>query len=180
VTGTSPSTEPGTVVLTLVTSDSSPIPDDTIVCLGDVCQALDAIAAAAAPSGTLVTFTGVDPNTYPVTVYTGGIVVFSEQVEIVAGQLLELTITIDPAAPTEGPGTPDNGNVDPGGENDDSYPSGDGDDPGSGTNGGGGAAVTTLPATGSGASASLEVYLVLLAILGLIASAALAWKQRRT
>jgi hypothetical protein len=32
----------------------------------------------------------------------------------------------------------------------------------------------------SGASASLGVYLVLLASLGLIASATFAWKQRRT
>jgi LPXTG-motif cell wall-anchored protein len=169
--------QPGTAVVTVVTSSGSPIPDDTVVCLSAQCQSLDDIAAAAAPSGTSVTFGGLAPGTYPLTGFVGAGQVYADTIAIVSGETTAVTITLDGAAPTTGPGTPDDGNVGPGGGNGD----GDAGDPdGIGDGGQNLAPITSLPSTGAGSGNAWGTYLVLLAGAALLACAGLlAWKQRR-
>jgi hypothetical protein len=184
-TATSDVALPGGAVVTVVTSDGSAIPDDTIVCLADACQSLDEIAAAAAPSGTQVTFTGFAPGSYPLTVFVGVAQVHDGTVEIASGETSAITITLSAAAPTVGPGTPDPGIVGPGegDDNDDGRDGGEGNGGdsggGSGSGAGGSAVVTTLPGTGTGGSPSFSAWLILLVSAALIAVAAVTAVGRR-
>ena len=156
-TGTIPVQGPGTLVVTIVTNDGSPIPDDTEVCVGDVCQSLDEIAAASAPSGTSATFAGLAAGSHQLTILVDGALVYEQTVTVTADQTIEITVVL----PTAGPGTPSVVPVTPGGNS-------------------GPPPVTSLPSTGTGSDASWAAYLVLLGGAALVSLAGgLTWRQRR-
>jgi hypothetical protein len=152
------------VDVTVVTSNGSPIPDDTQVCLDARCVDLDAIAAAAAPSGTVASFADVAPGTHALTVSVGGATVFTGQVEVVAGGVTMVTITL----PIGGAATP-GATVIPGTT---AIP-GDPTKPATG--------IVTLPSTGAeaGTVGSLWMWTLLLISAGLIGIAgAMIWRRR--
>ena len=92
----------GGVAVTIVTSDGSLVPDDTVVCLDASCVDLDDFSAAAAPSGSVASFADVAPGTHVLTVTVDGVSVFDESIEVVGGAVTEVTITL----PVGGAATP--------------------------------------------------------------------------
>ena len=148
----------GTVVVTLGTNTGNRIPDETIVCIADQCQELDALAAAAVASGTSVTFSDVPAGTWSLTVLTAGTQVYATSVDVVAGETLEVSVILSVGVGTPIPLTPGT-TVTP---DDTTIP------------------VTSLPSTGSGGGTSWSAYLVLLGGAALVAFAGgLSWRQRQ-
>jgi hypothetical protein len=161
----------GIAAITVVSSDGGPLPDGIVVCLGDRCQVpgADEVSVAAVPSGSTATFTDVAPGSYAVTVVGGTAQLFAGGINVAAGVVSSLTVTIDGAAPgTPGPG----GNVDDGS-----------DDDGGGSDGGVATlppVISQLPSTGSGAESMIGTYLVLLIAAGLVGTGSLLMmKQHR-
>ena len=146
----------GSAVVTVVTSDGSPIPDDTEVCVGEQCQSLDAIAAASAPSGTSATFSDLAVGSYPLTVLIDRVQFYTDSITVVANETANVTVVLPQGAATPSPVDPDEGPV-------------DGPPP-----------VTSLPSTGAGTDPSWAAYLVLLGGAALVSLAGgLTWRQRR-
>ncbi|HEU0164342.1 MAG TPA: hypothetical protein VFQ54_04805, partial [Thermomicrobiales bacterium] len=190
-TGTAETT--GSVTLILTTSDGGPVPNGAIVCVGDQCQAVGASVSSAAV-GTTLTFVGLDPGTYPLTVTnaapyldaTGSVTVTAESTTnaSIVLQLAAVTVTTVPtepgaatpivtgtAGPTQAPG---DGNAIPtqraGGS--------DGAAPPSRTDGA--PAVKALPNTGAGGGSSdASLTLLLLAIVAVAGGGILTWRRRR-
>jgi hypothetical protein len=108
----------------------------------------------------------VAPGSYAVTVSAGTVQLFAGGIDVAAGVVSSLTVTIDGV----GPGTPG-----PGGT------VGDGD----GSDDDGGVAtlppvISQLPSTGSGAASMIGTYLVLLIAAGLVVTGSLLlMKQHR-
>jgi hypothetical protein len=184
-TSTDVPVENGTAVITVVTEDGSPIPDNTIVCLDLDCRNLDEVmTGAAAPSGTTVTFTDLAPGQHLVSVTVAGSLAASQTVTVAAGAVTEVTIVLPAADATPNiiiipPGSGSGQPVDPSdGDGADDGDASGGDDSGSGD--GGAAPVTSLPSTGTGDETPASALIVLLGGLLLIAVAGgLAVRNRR-
>ena len=97
----------GSAIITLTTEDGSDIPDGTLVCLDSDC--LDplttaSLIASVVPSGFEVPFGELEPGSYTLAVFFGNEQVFAETIEIVAGEVTEVTVVLpaadDPATPT--------------------------------------------------------------------------------
>lgn len=184
--------ETGAVAVTLVTDDGSDIPDDTLVCLDLDCRSLASLAStsalvAAAPSGTVVTFTDVTPGNHLLSVTVEGTLVASQTVPVAAGATTEVTIVV-PAAegtppniiinpPGGGSGNPDDPDGDNGGSDDGGSTGGDS---GNGGGGSGAAPVTSLPSTGTGDETPTSALIVLMGgILLIVAAVGIALRSRR-
>jgi len=161
-------------VITLVTADGGAIPDTTRVCVGDACQTFGADFAAAAVTGSALTFP-LDPGTYPVTVTNAAPYAdASGEITVRAGETATLTLEmVAPAAPTNTPSAtptptatstrtlaPPTATVTP-----TTAPM---------------APVTTLPNTGAGPHATSPALLLLLTTIGiaLLMVAAAGWRRR--
>jgi hypothetical protein len=158
----------------VLTGDGAPLPANTLVCLDLDCRSPD--VAAAAPSGTTVTFPDVAAGEHLVSVSVDGLLVASQAVTVAAGETTAVTIVLPGGASTpkiifNPPGGGSGEPVDPG-------DGGDGGGDGSGS-GGGTAPVTSLPSTGTGDGTPASAVMVLLTGALLIAAAiGLAMRNR--
>jgi hypothetical protein len=176
------------VIVTLMTVDGGDLPTGTEVCLQgaeyDVCWALDAVAgrmiAAAAPSGTTVTFPTVPIGTYELSVPANApYLAYSETIQVPESSPYAVTIVLQrqdvtpTSTPTEAPGTPTpTATVTPGAGTPAATATATATSP-----------VTGLPSTGNGAGGTGGMATTLLArgsVLALIAAVGLAWNQHRT
>jgi LPXTG-motif cell wall-anchored protein len=183
----------GAAAVTLTTSDGGDVPDNTQVCVGDVCQTVGAGASAAAVSPTTLTFADLAPGTYPVMVTNDAPYAdAASTVTVTAGETAQITITLEAVAapttiatepgnatpvttvtvvPTQGTG---GGVVVP-----TNAPSSGGVVPSKRNASAGGTTVKALPNTGAGQeSSSTSLVMLLLATLAVGVTGTFAWRRR--
>jgi len=182
-----PSTTSGSTAITLITSDGDAVPDNALVCIGAQCRRVSDQIAAAAATGTTLTFSDLAADTYVVIVTDAAPYDdLSQEVSIGAGETVTLQLTLQRTSapdaatpittevpvPTTAPSDPVATTVPTAPAPNPSTDSGPSPTPGSsGTTGSSGsasapAAVTSLPKTGSGTASPTIDPLVLLAIVG--------------